>query len=133
MVRQAADILDGIHPAWAPLMAVAGRAYSPGPPSALLQSHVEDLIRYGAAAPVPRGAPALIARMFLTHKSDGVTSRPILDARPQNQLVDQQAIARRRFRLLQPLAHVRVGVGLGVEGQLGLYEADAVSYFPSFR
>lgn len=133
MMKQAADILDGTHNAWKTLLRRANEVWGPGPPSALNESHLDDLRKFGAAESIPRNSPALVSRLFLTPKSDGLTSRPILDARVQNEMVDWNEVQRGKFRLLQPLGHIRVGVGLGVEGEMELFEADAVSYFPAFR
>lgn len=132
-MKQAADILDGTHNAWKTLLRRANEVWGPGPPSALNESHLDDLRKFGAAESIPRNSPALVSRLFLTPKSDGLTSRPILDARVQNEMVDWNEVHRGKFRLLQPLGHIRVGVGLGVEGEMELFEADAVSYFPAFR
>ena len=133
LLRQAAAILSGTHPAWRAVLAKAGGPIAAGRASTLSQRELRDLVAWGAAAPLPRGARALVSPLFKTPKSDGVHARPILDARQQNRLFDWAAVARRRFRLLSPLQHVRVGVGVGVRGRYALYEADATSYFPSFR
>ena len=93
---------------------------------------MRDLLKWGAAEPVPRNAPAMVTRMFLTRKSDGRTARPILDARPQNSLLHREALERPRFRLLSPPGHIRVGTGVGMAAPISLYEADATSFFPSF-
>lgn len=62
-----------------------------------------------------------------------MTSRPILDARRVNSLFAWDHVERSAFRLLSPLNHARVGVGVGIQANFALYEADATSYFPAFR
>lgn len=126
-VLEAAAILGGSHAAWAPLLAAAP---TDGPPSRLTRGQLSQLVRWGVLRPTCRGH-GLVSRAFAVPKSDGVTARPILDARAQNDLIDWSSV-RTSLRLLPILAHVRVGLAVGRKDPL-LAEVDAKSYFPSFR
>ena len=126
-VEEAIAILDGTHPAWRPLW---GQRSTRCARSVLTPGQVADLLRWGAIRQATHRGN-FCQRVFVTPKSDGLTGRPIYDAREQNAHIDWASL-RTGFRLLQPLAHILVGLAVGAT-RPALYEADATSYFPSFR
>jgi hypothetical protein len=126
-VREAIAILNGTHPAWRALWGTRGDSRAR---SALTPEQVADLLRWGAIRRATQRGN-YCQRVFVTPKSDGRSGRPIYDARAQNAHINW-ATLRTGFRLLQPLAHVRVGLAVGAT-RPALFEADATSYFPSFR
>lgn len=128
MLDQAARLLSGDHPAWGELEH-APRA-DPGA-SSLTDGQASALVRWGCIRPAHRTERIVLGRMFATPKSDGQHSRPIYDARAQNSAIVWTDLEYPTMTLLDPLSHVRVGLGLGLDPSYELFEADLVSCFPS--
>lgn len=127
-VEEATRILDGTHPAWKQLWGY--RAMCGVKATKLTPAQLEAAERMGLLRRL-RGRPPVCSPMFAIAKSDGRTARPIYDARVQNDRIDWTAV-RSQLRLCRPLAHVRVGLAVGLRDPW-LAEVDAQSYFPSFK
>lgn len=135
-LRVVAQVLGGSHEMWRRF----DGARQQGRPvrSSLTTQQVSDMVRYGLAVPLSRrGGRRFFARAFTTPKSDGVTARPLYDARWQNALT-VDAIPQAGFRLLDPFSHVSVGVHRRFRCAVRtcrprIYTADATSYFPQFN
>lgn len=102
------------------------------PRSNLLQSHIDDLVRWGVVIPLKRSDSAILSPAFLTPKSNGVQSRALYDGRKQNALINYCALQRHgRFSLRRPYHQILIGTAAFLS-EPRLAEVDFTSYFFEF-
>lgn len=138
-LRRARAVLRGTHPVWKDVKRLVGKTVAP---AASHVSHVGEanlarLLEWGVLLPLPRDQVGKVPplRLFLVPKSDGTTSRPILDARPINDRLVDRHRTKLVPSLLRLLDMIRVGVGTAhpYTKSFCLAELDAQSFFPSLK
>jgi hypothetical protein len=134
-VRLAATLLSGDHPAWRRVLAArcAGRPRE----SLLTREQREQLVSWGVIEATDR-LTGVAGRWFAVSKSDGITARPIYDARAQNALFAMADVPEAaQFNLPSPLTIIKVGLGAGMPAEARVQAVgtviDFVSFFPSLR
>lgn len=133
-IREAARVLDGSHEVWDGLRSLAPNPHG-GVRSRVTTEQLQAALRFGLVEEVPPGRVKVVCTFFTVPKSDGIHSRPILDCRPINALMNVRSVMGDRggpdFRILPPLECARMLAS--VDRDPALCVSDARSWFPSFR
>lgn len=130
-LRVVKEVMDGSHQCWNRALS---QPFVNGPSSNLTAAHIADLERWKVVKEVPRSDILRVSRFFLVPKSCLRYSRPILDAREVNSLVDRACLPdQARFRLLPPAVVARLVFSprRGPPEDVRLSVLDARSWFTS--
>lgn len=131
-MKEVVQVMEGSHRCWHRALSTG---FVNGSSSTLTAGHISDLLSWKVIQEVPRTDLIRCSRFFLVPKSCLTRSRPILDARGVNSLVDRDHLpGSASFRLLPPVFVARlVFAPRGDPKTVRLAVLDARSWFTSLR